>query len=339
MNITIIGPERLGAWQEYIDHHLDADPFSHAGWYRVLEKCFTVEPLYFVAEEAERITGVLPAYKTRSAVMGAHIAAMEGGAIADSGEVARALEDAAEIERDKSGTGYFLLRKGDRDGGCKIRMVRTVVDLQQGAGSVWDAISSNTRRKIRKAEKNGYSIEQDDGAVDRFYEIYAGNVRDLGTPVMGQCFMRAVADHLPDQMRLLTVSRGGRMVGGMMAFVNKGKWSSSYVAMERRELGGYPTYLLYWRAIEEASGGGAARLDLGRSAPEEGTHKFKRQWAGEDHYYDHIYLYADGADKRAARTASAARGGKTMKQRLWSRMPLFAANMIGPMIRRSLPFL
>jgi hypothetical protein len=342
MRVELATEQDLGRWQTFVDEHPSAGPFHHSGWFHVLSDCFSVQPCFLQAvDEDNTLLGVLPAYFSSSLLAGKHLTTMEQGALCRDRQVEEALYAGALKVRDAKNGGYLLLR-GCADGlvtGSQVRVpkVRTIVPISDDNEQTWKKLTSNTRRKIRKAGKNGFSAEQDNNKIVDFYNIYAQNMRHLGTPVMTRRMMLSIQRHLANKMRLYTVRYQGMVVGGSLCILSSSTLSSLYVAIAREILPLYPTYLLYWSLIEGASQSGVARLDLGRSVPESGTHKFKQQWGGIDVYMNYTYCYKAASHAKGRLLDTGA--DKTFKRRIWSSFPLAITNSLGPMLRRQLPFL
>jgi hypothetical protein len=91
---------------------------------------------------------------------------------------------------------------------------------------------------------------------------------------------------------------------------------------------------LYWRIIQFAIEQGLATLDFGRSTPNEGTFRFKRQWGAEPHpLYWEYRLIAGGAPTDLS--PKNPKFGSAIA--VWKRLPLAVTNTIGPHIVRSIP--
>jgi hypothetical protein len=91
-----------------------------------------------------------------------------------------------------------------------------------------------------------------------------------------------------------------------------------------------PNQVLYWEAMRFGIREGHRVLDFGRSS-RSGTYEAKRQWGPERAqlywYYHPERRGALGADP--VRLAWAARA--------WQILPLTVANLLGPIVRRTLP--
>jgi hypothetical protein len=111
--------------------------------------------------------------------------------------------------------------------------------------------------------------------------------------------------------------------------------SSLYALVDRRLHDLFPNYLLYWTAIEAIAGAGFSSFDLGRSTVESGVHGFKGKWRGTDILSDYQYFVRPGETRDF--TDASVRQGRSLRQRVWQRLPLVVCNTLGPIIRRRLP--
>jgi hypothetical protein len=220
----------------------------------------------------------------------------------------------------------------------QIKNVRTVIELDDGEESLWSTISSNTRRKIRKARRNGFSVEEHSVRLKDYYPIYARRLNELGTPPMGPGLFRGMEKYLKPHLRFYSVLKDNKMVGGMIAIASGKTITSLYVAVESHLFRLYPTYLLYWFAIQKSYQNGFSLFDLGRSIPGSGNHRFKQQWGGIDHYIGYFYFRTDASNKSSRLDGMALHRETSLKQRIWTKLPNFFANLIGPYFRRQLPF-
>jgi len=346
MIVSAIASQDLEDWQAYVDRNPAGRAMHHAGWHGVLSDAFSVRPHFLIERnEAGSITGVLPTYVSSSWLTGLHVASLDDGFLADSDAVATRLIDAALALRDQIGARYFLLRTAgdtvprEHINNATRRTVRRIVETAKAPETLFASLKSYHRRDIRRAEKRGYSIIADPALQELdgvFYDEFAAQMHRLGTPVMPRRMMNALRAHLgPELLRLFLLKHEEAIVGGMLCVTARAGWTAVYAA-RRQNLGtDYANDLLYWNTIEEASRAGASELDLGRNTPGSGVHRFKEKWPGEDRYADHVYFMAAN---RPAPDVEALYEGRTLKQRMWQSLPLAAANWLGPVLRRQLPF-
>src|SRR3546814_9579573 len=69
------------------------------------------------------------------------------------------------------------------------------------------AIPRKQRAEVRKGIKLGLVGEIDD-TVERFYDLYAESVRNLGTPVFGKRYFRALKEVFGEACELLVIQIG-----------------------------------------------------------------------------------------------------------------------------------
>jgi serine/alanine adding enzyme len=190
------------------------------------------------------------------------------------------------------------------------------------------------RNQVRKAEKAGLRTEIGGlELVEPFYQVFATNMRDLGTPVYARSFFEAVLRSLPDTARVVVVSLGQTPIAAAVTIrwrdTVEVPWASSLRAHNDKA----PNMLLYWTMLKAAMSEGAGRFDFGRSTPDEGTFQFKRQWGATPHPLVWEYAGLEGAPPDQS--------PKNPKFRLaiaiWQRLPLAVANRLGPAVVRNIP--
>ena len=92
--------------------------------------------------------------------------------------------------------------------------------------------------------------------------------------------------------------------------------------------------LLYWEAIQFGIQQGMKTFDFGRSTPGEGTYRFKTQWGAKPHPLVWEYWTKDGAPLP---NISPSNVKFSLAIKLWKKLPLSVANLVGPPIVRSIP--
>ena len=94
-----------------------------------------------------------------------------------------------------------------------------------------------------------------------------------------------------------------------------------------------PNMLLYWSLMEESIRRGARTFNFGRCSPDSGTHRFKRQWGGEDLPLPWSQWSPDGV----AATPNPDSPKYRLATNVWSQLPLAVTNRLGPPLARLLP--
>lgn len=345
VTITVISEADFGPWQAYVDSNVASRAMHHVGWYGVLRDAFSVGRYFLMARDSEgRVRGILPAYFSSGVLMGRHVASLDDGILADDSDTARALLEKAISIRDHLRGRYLLLRNPDSNAPpvsatLERPIVRRIVDVNRSPEDFFKSLSGYVRRDIRRAEKRGYKIvtDRDLANIDRaFYDEYARHMHHLGTPVMDRRMMTALREHLgSDRLRLYLALHGDEIIGGLLCVLANAGWSALYGIIRQDLSLDYANHLLYWQAIADACAGEPREFDLGRNAPGSGAHKFKERWTGEDRPAAHFYFAALNSTMP---NFADVYGGQTPQQRLWMKLPRGVANVLGPVLRRQLPF-
>jgi FemAB-related protein (PEP-CTERM system-associated) len=207
--------------------------------------------------------------------------------------------------------------------------------LERDAAKGWERLDRKVRNQVRKAEKSQLTARAGGAELlDRFYGVFARNMRDLGTPVYSRGFFAAVLAAFPDTARVFLVDSGEVTVAAAITLSYRdtieNPWASSL--REYRSLS--PNTLMYWRMLEHAMATGHSTFDFGRSTPNEGTFHFKQQWGAEPTPLHWEYVLANG---NSLPNLSPSNPKYRAAIALWTRLPLAVANRLGPHIVRSIP--
>src|SRR5262249_47821529 len=152
--------------------------------------------------------------------------------------------------------------------------------LDGGVERVWDAVGSKVRNLVRKAQKAGLAARAGDPTRDlpAFYDLFARNMRDLGTPVYTPRFFAEVFREFPDDARLTLVEHAGAAVAAGIQVTHGGFTEMHWAASRKEALPLAPNMLLYWECIAAAANAGLREFCFGRSTEDTGPHRFKKQW-------------------------------------------------------------
>lgn len=163
---------------------------------------------------------------------------------------------------------------------CRFRQRRydgvVMLDLSQGPDLLFRRFSQTTRNEIRRAIKNGVSVDIATKSEDlsAYYAVYVDWSRRKHIPFIEEDeFQKMFA--LTQNRRLLLARHQGQVIGGVvLRFLSGGM--AEYAANSSLEgaLKLHSNHLLQWRAIEWLCAAGMRRYSLG------GTHFFLRKFGG-----------------------------------------------------------
>ncbi|MEO8071119.1 MAG: FemAB family XrtA/PEP-CTERM system-associated protein, partial [Acidobacteriota bacterium] len=224
------------------------------------------------------------------------------------------------------------LRRQFADLPCKQHKVTMHLALGEG---LWDRIDRKARNQVRKAEKSGLTFHRGGAELlDDFYQVFARNMRDLGTPVYAKTFFHHILSTFSERTRLLVVRLGSLPIAAGFTYRTGTTVEIPWASSIREHNSLCPNHLMYWRAVECAMAEGCEIFDFGRSTPGEGTFKFKEQWGAVPVPLFWEYVLLAGADMP---DQSPKNPKYQMAIRMWQRLPLWLANAVGPSIVSSIP--
>ena len=167
--------------------------------------------------------------------------------------------------------------------------------------------------------------------LDDFYEIYSVNMRDLGSPVHSKQFFKILCDSFDRSLKIGVVYyKSIPVAAGIISLFRdfvEIPWASSLRKYNRLS----PNMLLYWSFIEYCSNNGFKYFDFGRSSPDEGAYKFKKQWGAKPQVLNwHYLLFND--QKINEDYSEKSKFDKAIQY--WQKLPMPVTKIIGPMIRK-----
>jgi FemAB-related protein (PEP-CTERM system-associated) len=218
---------------------------------------------------------------------------------------------------------------------ARTHKVGMLLRLERDTAKAWESLDRKVRNHVRKAQKNQLT-SRIGGAelLDRFYGVFARNMRDLGTPVYSRRFFAEVLAAFPDTARVFLVDSGDVTVAGAITLSHRDTLDNPWASSLREYRSLAPNTLMYWRMVEHAIETRHAVFDFGRSTPGEGTFQFKQQWGAEATPLNWEYVLANG---RTLPNLSPSNPKFRAAIALWTRLPLAVANRLGPHIVRSIP--
>jgi FemAB-related protein (PEP-CTERM system-associated) len=327
------------AWDAFVESRGDATGYHSWRWRRVFADAFGHDPVYLIARQNGTITGVLPTVHIKSLLFGSTLTSLPflnyGGVMADAQATKEALIDGAlAVARDRH-CGHVELRHTSRQFNelpCKQHKVAMRLPI---VASMWDKLDRKVRNQIRKAQKSGLEVERGgEELLKDFYDVFARNMRDLGTPVYSKSLFKQVLRVFPERAQLHVVRLKGRAIAAGLTYRTRTMLQLPWASSIRDYNPLCPNTLLYWDAIQFAQERLTAVFDMGRSTPNEGTFKFKAQWGAEPlplHWEYHLM------SQREMPNVSPANPKYQLAISVWQRLPLSLTRRVGPMIVRTIP--
>ena len=216
----------------------------------------------------------------------------------------------------------------------KSHKVRMLFQLPESSEVLLKSFKSKLRSQIKKPVKEGL-VAKIGGIelLDDFYTVFCRNMRDLGSPVHSKKIMIKTLKRYSEKARAVVVYKENRPVACSIICgfrdTLENPWASSLKEYSKLS----PNMLLYWTMLEYACDNGYKWFDFGRSSPDEGTFKFKKQWGTESIPLHWHYISLTGSDIEEP----ISRNSKfEMASRFWQKLPVSVTKIIGPPIRKNI---
>lgn len=327
----------------FVREHPVASAFHLTAWGRAVAKGTGQQPHYLVAEHAGAVVGVLPLIHVRSPIFGqaliSNAFAVYGGPVADSEAVHAALDEAAWRLAERLGVPALEYRDQARLRPAWPAKTDSYVTFRRPLAADTEAnlkaIPRKQRAEVRKSLDLGLDtrVAADARASAEHFAVYAESVRNLGTPVFPKALFDALLEFYGPDADILTVSKDGKPAASVLSLYFRGEVLPYYG-------GGTPAARalrandhMYWMLMEHARERGCTSFDFGRSKAGTGAFAFKKNWGFEPTPLAYEFRLAPGETMPDVNPLNPKY--KLMVE-TWSRLPLWLANRIGPLVSRGL---
>jgi FemAB-related protein (PEP-CTERM system-associated) len=315
----------------FVAEHPEGQVFHRPQWSRAVERGCGRRAHFLLAERGGALVGLLPLTEIRSALFGNALVSAgfaTGGGILGDG--------ASQLAQAAWALGFpsIELRGGPVPEGWEAKAgtyANFSRDLPGDAEALLAQIPKRQRAEVKKAL--GASLTTSAGSDrrhrDAHFRVYSESVRNLGTPVFPRGLFEAALDEFGDEADLAVAWQDGRPLAALLNFYFKGAvqpyWGGGTAAARKARANDLVQFDVMRRAIAR----GCVRADFGRSKIGTGPWSRKRIWGFEETPLTY-----------AARGARREMNPLNPKYRLqvaaWSRLPLWVANRIGPLVSRGL---
>ena len=329
-------------WDRFVARHPHASPYHVWRWRQVFERAFGHETVYLAARDHGSIVAVLPLVIFNSRIFGRFAVSLPfvnyGGVLArDHASAVFLLQQGSALAAERR-LAHVELRHTARqfpDLEARTHKVGMLLRLERDTAKAWESLDRKVRNHVRKAQKSQLTSRVGGAELlDRFYGVFARNMRDLGTPVYSRRFFAEVLAAFPDTARVFLVDSGDVTVAGAITLSHRDTLDNPWASSLREYRSLAPNTLMYWRMVEHAIETRHSVFDFGRSTPGEGTFQFKQQWGAEPTPLNWEYVLTNG---RTLPNLSPSNPKFRAAIALWTRLPLAVANRLGPHIVRSIP--
>lgn len=337
--IALMTVQDHARWDAFVDTCPDATFFHRAGWQRVIEESFGHRTWFFFAEREGAIVGVLALAEIKSRLFGHSLSSLpfcvSGGVATENAQVRAQLDEVAQQLAIKLNVGHLEYRNTaplHPSWPAKDLYVTFRKEISSDHEANLNAIPRKQRAMVRKGIKAGLQSVVDNN-VDRLFDAYAKSVHRLGTPVFPKKYFKLLHQVFGSECEVLTITKEDRTISSVMSFYFRDEVLPYYGGgtAEAREVAGND--FMYWELMRRSADRGVKIFDFGRSKRGTGAFDFKKNWGFEPTQLHYEYQLINSANVPDNNPLSPK---FQLFIKLWKKMPLQLANVLGPLIVRNL---
>lgn len=338
MEITELKKVDEKEWDEYVFNHPDSTFFHQVGWKHVVEKSYGHESYYLLARENGEIKGVLPLFFVKSYIFGKKLVSVPfapyGGAVGEKNAVEILIEQAIGLAK-HLGVDYLELRNASNASNLVTNSLysTSILLLDEDSNIVWEErLTRNKRKNVVKSQKRNLSVKFA-REINEFYEIFAINMRDLGSPIQSDAFFNNILEQFPDSAKVQIVSFESKPIYAAFYLFYKNMIINSWSSSLEEYRNYYPTDFGIWTAIEYGCGNKYKYYDFGRSQEGSANMEFKERWGAETKKLEYQY-YLNKTSQIPNNTSQNPNRSNFSK--LWKKLPISVTRSFGPMLRKKI---
>jgi FemAB-related protein (PEP-CTERM system-associated) len=308
-----------------------------------------------VVDEQKRSKACLPLMLVQSRLFGRFLVSLpylnSGGVLLrdqDKGytdhDLVSALIDRAVELADELDVKYLELRHESRFEHPAFNYERTDkvhmrLKLPQSCDQLMASFKSKLRSQVKKASENPFEVRfGTQELLGDFYEVFAHNMRDLGTPVYSRNLFGQILrsfDQTGDgsKAELCVVKLNHRPISAGLLVHHANRTEVPSASALRKYNPTNVNMWMYWQLLTRAVEKGSEEFDFGRSTMGAGTYKFKEQWGAKPSPALWQYYVRKG-DPAKMRPDSQGKQGLV---KVWQKLPVRLTKIIGPRIVRGIP--
>lgn len=350
--------DELAAWLREQSDDSAACGEHDPRWLTVLQNALGHRPIVLIARNendssatAGAICGYLPLAMVSTRLFGRFLVSLpylnRAGIVTSDPSVAAALIQAAVKLADEKDVQYLELRHSepvanDSLGFSRDEKVRMVLKLPANEEALFKDIGPKVRNLVRKGDKHDLSIKwtsskdsADSDVLDAFYNVFAINMRDLGTPVYSRRLFGTIIEQFAGEAELCAVFHENQPIAGaLLVHDDHRKMTQVPSASSLREFNHTSANMwMYHHLLLRAMDRGSEHFDFGRSSEGSGTYRFKKQWGALPQPTVWQYHVRRG-DIGAMRPDSPKNQRRVA---MWQKLPVWLTRLVGPRIVRGIP--
>lgn len=332
--------DERAAWDAYVEAHPCGTLFHRSAWKQAVERTFGHQAHYRYLERDGRIAGILPLFlvptlKGRALVSVPY--GVYGGIVADDAGVERDLLAAARALATQHRVKYVELRHHHANG-FDLPENDLYVTFERALPATPEECLGLVPRKSRASVRNGrnkFGVRSEfTEDWTQMYDLYALNVRRLGSPTIPFRFLIHLREAFGDRVDVQNTLFEDRVVSSVLTFYDKDTVVPYYSGSDQSYFFTQCSNVMYCDLMEEGVRRGYKRFDFGRSRRGAGPYDFKVNMGFEPRALH--YQYVLHGLKELPRI-NPSNPKFALPRRIWSRLPLGVTKVVGPQLLKYIP--
>ncbi|MGD9825115.1 GNAT family N-acetyltransferase [Desulfobacter sp.] len=331
------------AWDSYVLSHPNGIAYQLFAWKESIEKAYKFKACYLMARDNRRVKGVLPLIIFKLPFSKKKLISLPycdaGGPLADDTLIERALfQKSLEIVQSAKVSIRSSRPFADIPSETTINQqkARMLLNLPDASDLLLAGLKAKVRSQVKKAYKNGLTSTLGSlNLLPDFYSVFSENMRDLGSPVHSRKWIHAILKYYGNRAHVAVVyTPSGEPAAAGIILCHPRIVSIPWASSLRRFNKLNPNMMLYWTFLKFAADNGYPAFDFGRSTPDEGTFRFKRQWDARPEYL-HWADFKQG--RQLTFSGSSVSGNRRLAESFIMHLPVGAATALGTAARKYIP--
>jgi len=341
--IKQLTPTEFNRWDLYVKSNQQGSFFHLSGWQQVISKSFNHDCYFLYAEEDGNITGVLPLVEVKSKLFGHALIStpfcVYGGAIANSSEVVRQLEQKACQLAEELSVDYLELRYQEKqESSLLLKQAHSAFgcELPEENEQILAAIKKKQRAVIRHSLKNelSFSLESGKANLADFYQLLSTSYRNLGTPIFSKSYFVNLVEAFGEDTDIAVIkNKDGQLSSAVMNFYFNEQVLPYYGGGNDSARSLKSADFMYYQVMCNASERGYRWYDFGRSKNDSGPYKYKKNWGMEP---KSLYYYYHLVNAKELPNLSPNNPKYKLFIQMWQKLPLKVSQIVGPFLSKFL---
>ena len=342
VEVELLDVKHSRAVDRFVLAHPRGTPFHETRWLDLVRSSSDFESRTLVAWSGDEIRGVLPLALCAAPITGRRLVSVPygvyGGILAKDATSIGALDEAAGMLARQLHVRYLETRYlGDPATGhpSVSQYVTFRKELPDSPDDVLGMIPRKARAEVRKARnKHNLGFEEGRHLLDGFYDLYCTNKRSLGSPVFRKSHFQRLMDLYGSRALLHGMVKGDELLAAVLSITSRDVVYAYYsgAAPQAGRMG--VNNAMYASLMEDSVARGFKIFDFGRSRVGSGPASFKQHMGFEATPLHYQFYFPYGG---RASTITPSNPKMKVPQLILSKLPMWAARLVGPSLMRHVP--